>query len=300
MSATPPPLPQPPIISEPPPLPPRKTLFHHAATGCLLAPLIVFVANVLLRLMQEEARKSGLNLERAASLAPVIFASISVVGLILGVVALCGIRRYGADKIQRKTKWGMALCALFLMHDAEAYRRIRSLQTVETQVSFGESQLRDFAFGISEYKRLPDGSQIMTAVATNQNSRIGFEIVIDGAWQSQSLPGGLPIMFHRGAVTFRSIGPESDAFVLALDELYGTKIHPKAMVKEMRYPAVSLEGDPRDLSKGVAKIKAFYEPGKEDDDAEFYINFDLSNRKLTIREKDSEFRSQVVKSLQAH
>jgi hypothetical protein len=104
---------------------------------------------------------------------------------------------------------------------------------------------------------------------------------------------------YRGTVTYRSTGPESDSFLQVLDELYGTKLSPKAMGGETRFAAISLEGDPRDLDKGPVKIKLFYEGAGQDDYAELYTNIELAARRLEVREKDEEYRLPVVKALRA-
>jgi hypothetical protein len=107
-------------------------------------------------------------------------------------------------------------------------------------------------------------------------------------------------VIYRGVVTYRSTGSDSDALIQVLDELYSTKVSPKAMGTETRFTALSLEGDPRDLAKGPVKIKLFFESNKEDEYGELFTNIELTAHRLEVREKDEGYRSPVVKALQAH
>lgn len=228
-----------------------------------------------------------------------------IVGVLLGAVSLCGIRRYGLANLKTKTIVGMVLCGGLLLRSTPGpqLHRNGSHPRFESEVTLGDGEeFRDFVFAIREYKRSPDGTQSLIVATTNKNSRLGFEMVLDATWKSQSLGKVIqvPLVMHEGSAAYRSIGPESDAFVQALDKLYGTQVHPQAMIKELRLHAVSLEGDPSDLSKGPVKLKVYCETGTDEDDAVFYTNIDLQKRKFTMKEKDPEFRSQIVQALQAH
>jgi len=103
----------------------------------------------------------------------------------------------------------------------------------------------------------------------------------------------------QGTVSYRRIGPESDAFLQVLDGLYGSKSNPNGMAAETLFTAITLGGDPVDLASGPVKIKLFYEKGGDDRYAELFTNIDLSARKLEVAEKDEEYRSQIVRALKA-
>ena len=109
----------------------------------------------------------------------------------------------------------------------------------------------------------------------------------------------VPLVTYRGVVTYRSTGSASDAFVQVLDELYGTKLTPKAMATETRFTGISLGGDPRDLTKGPVRIKLFFESGGQDDYAELYTNIELAARRLEVHEKDEGYRLPVIRALRA-
>jgi hypothetical protein len=162
-----------------------------------------------------------------------------------------------------------------------------------------EEGFHDLVFYIEEHKQLPDGSQSLRASGSYTGRRLDFEVVLSPNWNAASLGKNVPLAAYRGMVTYRSTGSESDAFVAVLDELYGTKVSPKAMGDETRFTAISLGGDPRELAKGPVKIKLFFESDDEGAYAELFTNIDLTARRLEFREKDEGYRSAIVKALQA-
>lgn len=163
-----------------------------------------------------------------------------------------------------------------------------------------EGGFHDLVFYIQEHKRLPDGSQSIRGAGTHKGRPLGLDVVLGPTWQSGSLGKDIPLVTYRGIVTYRSTGADSDAFVQVLDELYGTKLSPKGMGREIQFTGISLEGDPRDLAKGPVKIKLLFESGVQDDYAELFTNIELAARRLEVHEKDEEYRSPVVRALRTH
>lgn len=154
-------------------------------------------------------------------------------------------------------------------------------------------------FYVQEHKRLPDGSQSIRGSGTHKGRALGLEVILGPTWQAGSLGKDVPLVTYRGVVTYRSTGSDSDAFVQVLDELYATKLAPKAMASEARFTGISLGGDPRDLTKGPVKIKLFFESGGQDDYAELYTNIELAARRLEVHEKDESYRLPVIRALRA-
>lgn len=163
-----------------------------------------------------------------------------------------------------------------------------------------EEGFHDLVFFIQEHKRLPDGSQSIRGSGTHKGRPVGFEVVLGPSWKTGSLGKDIPLETFRGIVSYRSTGADSDAFVQVLDELYGAKVSPRAMGREIQFTGISLQGDPRDLNKGLVKIKLFFESDKQDDYAELFTNIELGTRRLEVHEKDVEYRSPVIRALQLH
>ena len=101
----------------------------------------------------------------------------------------------------------------------------------------------------------------------------------------------------------RTGGPTSSganhvcALLQILDQLYATKLQPTTIRPTTAFTAISLGGEPSDLTKGPTKIKLFFESDAEDRYAELFTNIDLANGVLQIHEKDPEYRSALIKAL---
>jgi hypothetical protein len=159
---------------------------------------------------------------------------------------------------------------------------------------------RDLVFYIQDYKRLPDGSQSIHCAGTYKGRQLGLEVVLDPDWRAGSLGKDIPLVIYSGTARYCSTGAESDAFIQTLDELYETKLNPRAMGTTTQFTGMSLEGDPRDLNTGPVRIKMFFEPDNQANYAEFFTNIQLAKHRLEICEKDTDYRLPMIKALRAH
>jgi hypothetical protein len=181
----------------------------------------------------------------------------------------------------------------------EQVQASRPLTSPPEVTSEEEEGFHDLVFYAQDLKKFPDGSQSILGLGTYKGRKLELEIILGPTWKAGSLGKDVPLVTYQGIVTYRSTGSDSDAFIQVLDELYGTKVNPKAMNKETKFTGISLGGDPRDLSKGPVKIKLFFESGKENEYAELYTNIELAGHRLEVHEKDPDYRLPVVKSLAA-
>src|SRR5215469_11673185 len=162
-----------------------------------------------------------------------------------------------------------------------------------------EEGYHDLIFYVQEQKQLPDGSQSVRGVGTYKGRQLGLEVVLGPTWKGGTPSKDIPLTIYSGTLMYHSTGPESDAFVQVLDELYGTKLSPRAMAKETQFTGLALEGNPGNLSKGPVKIKTFFENGNDKDYAELFTDVDLAAHRLEVHEKDEEYRPAVVRALGA-
>jgi hypothetical protein len=165
--------------------------------------------------------------------------------------------------------------------------------TAETEEGFV-----DLVFRVQKHESLADGSQSIRAAGLHKGREVGFEVVLGPTWKQRQL--GKDIRVETGVISYRRLGPESDAFLQVLDELYGAKLSPKLMAADTPFTGMSLQGNPGMLADGPVKMKLFYEKGGEERYAELYTNIDLAARRLEVREKDEGYRRQVVQALQGN
>lgn len=161
-----------------------------------------------------------------------------------------------------------------------------------------EQDMADLVFRVQEHRRQPDGSQRIRAAGLHRGREVGFEVVLGATWAMGKAEKDVPFRISRGTVSYRRVGPQSDAFLQALDEVYGVKLSPKSMAAETSFAAAALQGDPQDLTRGPVRIKLFYEGDAEDRYAELITNIDLAAGRLEVREKDEDYRRAVVRALQ--
>lgn len=153
--------------------------------------------------------------------------------------------------------------------------------------------LHDLVFFIEKKQLSKNGAQVLSVIGLNQGKPIKFSVELSKDWRITNDK----LVPSQGFVRYARTGTESDEFVVALDKIYGTKITPSKMQEEVTFSAVTLEGDPSDLSKGPVKMKLFFESKNPDDAAEVYTNIDVKTNRLTIPEKDADYRANLVKAL---
>lgn len=163
----------------------------------------------------------------------------------------------------------------------------------------GEEEFHDLTFAVSGSEESPDGSRVLRVAGVRRGAGVGLIVVLGPRWEKKALEANVSLITHRGTVAFRSAGTESDTLLRVLDEVYATGLRPGHMRAETSFAAISLSGDPSDLSRGESKIKLFFEAEAEDRYAELFVDIDLGNRALEIREKDPEYRKAIIRALAA-
>ena len=157
----------------------------------------------------------------------------------------------------------------------------------------------DLTFRIQSVANLSSGAQRLRAAGTYHTTPVALDVFLAPAWKAGRLDPKLALVTYTGRVMLRSLGPQSDRLLMAIDDLYRTAQHPHGMRRETEFTGISLEGDPRHLKAGPTKIKLFFESNDESRYAEFYLNIDLRAATLELAEKDADYRGPIVRALTA-
>ncbi len=96
-----------------------------------------------------------------------------------------------------------------------------------------------------------------------------------------------------GRITYRSVGPASDALLQALAALYKMPRDDAIFARAADAQIVFLDADAMTMAGKVF----FAASGPESDYAELYTDIDKQRRVLEIHEKDPEYRGNVIKAL---
>ncbi|MBB5032483.1 hypothetical protein HNQ65_002065 [Prosthecobacter vanneervenii] len=162
--------------------------------------------------------------------------------------------------------------------------------------------MRVFKHGLASYERNEDGTQTCAARGTYKGAEVGFRVRLPSEWKPGTL-GNTGITTYQATITLESLGAASDCFVVALGDLYGGELRPTSMAPQVTFTAISLEGTPATLEKGATKIKLFFEPTEDSEEAselfyaEHYLNIDLESRTVEFHEKDDSYRDAVLRAL---
>lgn len=147
-------------------------------------------------------------------------------------------------------------------------------------VSVSEEGAPRLVLFVDRVEVLPLGSQVLRVAGVHRGLRVGLEVVFGPDWR-EGAPADPPR--HEGLVTFRSVGPESDALLEALDEVRETKTAPGEIAGLIDFACVTLGGDPRDLRTGPVHAKLSLEGEGEGDVAELQVFVDVAARRLELR-----------------
>ncbi|MDR3008021.1 MAG: hypothetical protein LBV59_08825 [Sphingobacterium sp.] len=104
--------------------------------------------------------------------------------------------------------------------------------------------------------------------------------------------------FYREGINFYSIGKLSDNFTKALNSLFKIEGTSSKMHDTIGSTAFIVSGQPEYFDEEYIKAKVFFDDGNEKHHyAEWYVNIDLKHNILELREKDPEYRKNIISIL---
>lgn len=154
----------------------------------------------------------------------------------------------------------------------------------------------DIKLSIASVKET-DTSNVYIATSTYEGKKLGFSVSVPKAKEGNT-------GFARGIV-LKSIGSESDNFLLTLSKLYKQKTDTSLKFTEaVSLTYVNLNEFAKSLGakddgeyKTENQYKLFYEGKKEEDYAEVYLNINQIEHWIELKEKDEEYRPIIIKFL---
>jgi len=155
----------------------------------------------------------------------------------------------------------------------------------------------DTSLRIVKHRRLADGGHTFHVRAKAGDATVGFVIDVSADWRPDTLGDSIPVFW--GSVQYRSLGPESNAFVRHLAQAYGRPVARSVMPQETHFAAIALSGNPMTFEGGKVNMKLFYESDNEDLYAEVYTNLNPKERLAEFREKDEGYRDNLIRALGA-
>jgi hypothetical protein len=154
----------------------------------------------------------------------------------------------------------------------------------------------DITLPVVHVNCLEDGTVVVKAVGKIAGGLIGFQIDVQPDWNRQVGEDGNLILYW-GTVRYRALGEASDRFVETLAQLFGLPAGASSMAPSIDFTAVALMTDPREIISSRQDLKLFYDNGADDTYAEVFTNIDLKAGQIEFREKDQDYRSNLISAL---
>ena len=157
----------------------------------------------------------------------------------------------------------------------------------------------DLKFTITKYSQDEFKNHILEINGLFKNMNVGLLIALRPDMELGFVNDEIDnSKFYKQGVNFYSIGETSDNFIKALINLYGFNISNAKMNDRIETTTFVLSGNPINIKNDFIKTKIFFDDENEIDCySELYVNINLKNRTLELREKDSEYRENLIKVL---
>ena len=173
--------------------------------------------------------------------------------------------------------------------------RLFRRRTLPDVFANSEEGFVDASFAVVRHRVLPDGVRTVQVRGRSRDLPVGLLLDLLPDWRPDTLGDGIPV--HWGRVRYRSVGPESDAWVRVLSAAYALPPDGLIMQPHVEFAAIALSGDPCRPQRGPLNMKLFFESEDEDRYAEIYTNLLLSEQLMEVREKDPEYRAPLIRAL---
>lgn len=162
-----------------------------------------------------------------------------------------------------------------------------------------ESDFIDLKFTITKYFRDEHKNHICLVKGLWHDDIVGFEIAFRPDMQLGIINGEVDnSKFYREGINFYSIGELSDNFIKALIELFKTDNQSIKMNDKVESTVFILNGHLENFNSEYLKAKIFFDDtDKNGFYSEWYVNIDLKNKILELKEKDSEYRKNIINTL---
>ncbi|PFE05644.1 hypothetical protein COE15_04300 [Bacillus cereus] len=162
-----------------------------------------------------------------------------------------------------------------------------------------EEGFQDLTFNITHYWR-EKGYHVVKAFGQFEGEIVGFMIAFkNNMIRGISTEGEInDNAFHQNGIVFYSLGSDSDYLVNVISHLYLSKDSNSKMNNVVPFTCFTLAGDPSNFENEILKFKLFFDEDEElNRYCELYVNIDLRRKVLELKEKDEEYRENIVMAL---
>jgi hypothetical protein len=153
----------------------------------------------------------------------------------------------------------------------------------------------DFTFDIVKITEKLFGSILLECAACYEGLSVGFCLEIKNNMRGFTnsdiktfctYPKGMKLRYQNGL---------SDGFITTVSRLYGFEVTDLQLNKCSYIECGALSGNPMNLQKEKVEFKCFLQATDRSGYAEFYINVDVPQQKLYFKEKDPDYRENIIR-----
>ena len=164
-----------------------------------------------------------------------------------------------------------------------------------------EEGFHDLVFATTAVRADSGGNYSIDLAAKHSGALVGFTLIVRGGMRPgfDAAKGDFDrSAFYPKGITFASTGEASNQLVHFLPAIYGLPVNAKRMRSQVEVTAVALGGDPRRLATEEVRFKVFHDDdGSRGEYAEIFVNVNLPKSEVELREKDQDYRENLVKAL---
>ncbi len=154
----------------------------------------------------------------------------------------------------------------------------------------------DISLSIVEVSEVTNGT-LINAISLYERQELGLEVFIPNIQTEEK-------GFGNGIV-LKSTGDKSDKLLQLLSKLYlnysmnAIQFRDSIIVSyvDLNKFAENVTGASLQDSSSVKKYKLYFEGAKEDEYAEVYLNYNVTDKRIELNEKDEEYRPILIKFL---
>jgi hypothetical protein len=175
---------------------------------------------------------------------------------------------------------------------------VRNIRASSGSPSVADAPWFDLAFDVTDAREISTPARLrIEALADAGNEIAGFGVEYDrSGWQRDQVSADIWFDYGRGAIF--SLGAESDAFACFLAREIGEGGDGR-FVARIETDVVLINSDPEAMLTAPCRSKFFL--GEDDQsEAQVFVNFDLPSRLVEFREKDLDYRTNLLRELVIH
>ncbi len=161
-----------------------------------------------------------------------------------------------------------------------------------------EEGFEDLTFQITKSKRSLFSGYYIECFGKFKDNIVGLSFLIKSNMLGIVNNDVSTLKFYKDGIKIISLGRYSDDFINALSSLYELENVDLKMQKETLIECAALKGNPGNIEKEAVQFKCFLNAHSNTEYyAEFYINFDIQNSIIELKEKDTSYRENIIYTL---